>query len=314
MKSLLSIIMLVCCAVSALPAQMTVYKVRSTDLCQFNLSDFYIFHTDPSGNCCQANRSDCDPGGSSHIGSYDLNINGGITYTTNSIHHNSSEGCANFVWNICPVPTLPLTLNILTGPLAGTYEIDANGFASPLPVEMASFKAEEQAGAVRLTWLVQSEVNNEGFDVQRSSNGSEWQALDFVDGRGTTDLEKEYHFTDPNPFYGTNYYRLMQRDFDGGSEYSKVVSVKVVDAARKSFSVYPNPASGEAQVFFEGNHTGAVRLTVHDLFGKTLHSQHFYPETEKFNTTLTLGDLSAGVYLITLDTGLGKWQQRLVVK
>ena len=94
----------------------------------------------------------------------------------------------------------------------------------PLPVELISFTAKVKEYKVILEWRTETEVDNYGFDVQRSVIGvqnSEWIKLGFVEGHGNSNSPKQYSFTDKNPFGGSKFkYRLKQIDTDGQFEYS----------------------------------------------------------------------------------------------
>jgi hypothetical protein len=91
-----------------------------------------------------------------------------------------------------------------------------------LPIELAEFKgAKIDERTNLLTWRTASESDNRGFEVQRSSNGTDWRPLGFVPGSGTSTSPQHYDFYDNDPAFGMNYYRLRQMDFDGNTSFSK---------------------------------------------------------------------------------------------
>ena len=111
----------------------------------------------------------------------------------------------------------------------------------PLPVELTSFTAAAGSGAIELRWTTATEVNNYGFEVQRTATptqpspyqgegkgggagglgggGGEWNPIGFVSGSGTSNVPHSYSFIDNSPLFGTNSYRLKQIDRDGNFEY-----------------------------------------------------------------------------------------------
>jgi hypothetical protein len=107
-----------------------------------------------------------------------------------------------------------------------------------LPVHLVSFTGKSQAGSNKLVWKTAEEINNKGFEIERSKDGVEYEMIGFVDGNGDTKEDKTYHFTDTKPF-AMAYYRLKQIDYDGKFEYSKIISVKSDGAIVR---IYPNPA------------------------------------------------------------------------
>lgn len=107
-----------------------------------------------------------------------------------------------------------------------------------LPVTLVSFDGKSESNQTKLTWKTAGEINNKGFEVERSADARTFEKIAFIDGSGDARGEQFYHFTDVNPF-SISYYRLKQLDYDGKFEYSKVIRVKSDAAIVK---VYPNPA------------------------------------------------------------------------
>src|SRR5690606_40347728 len=76
---------------------------------------------------------------------------------------------------------------------------------------------------VSLNWITASEINNYGFEVQRSKmieNNvmSEWESIGFVNGNGTSSSSNYYSFSDAGLTPGYYLYRLKIIDNDGRSE------------------------------------------------------------------------------------------------
>ncbi|NJL77121.1 MAG: hypothetical protein HC892_21000 [Saprospiraceae bacterium] len=114
-------------------------------------------------------------------------------------------------------------------------------FSILLPVELVAFEARALETQNLLTWATASEVNNAGFEVERSNDGTNWETLDFVKGYGYSLQERNYKYYDQQPWLGVHYYRLKQLDNDGAFEYSNIVSVTTKAAASFAFTLYPNP-------------------------------------------------------------------------
>ena len=96
-----------------------------------------------------------------------------------------------------------------------------------LPVELTSFDAVVDDGAVMLMWATASETNNAGFAVEQEVGTEQFAEIGYVEGHGSTDEAKEYSFavTDLDP--GAHRFRLKQIDFDGAFEYSSIVEAAV---------------------------------------------------------------------------------------
>ncbi len=96
-----------------------------------------------------------------------------------------------------------------------------------LPVELTSFIGKSNQGNVQLKWNTATEVNNSGFEIDRSGSSSAWMNAGFVQGSGTSNAPKEYSFVDNNVPVGKYSYRLKQIDRDGLFKFSQTIEVDV---------------------------------------------------------------------------------------
>lgn len=135
------------------------------------------------------------------------------------------------------------------------------------PVELLSFTGSKEKGVHVLDWVTLTEVNNEGFYLQHSSDANIWKALGFIDGVGTTSVRQEYNFTNTNPFKGNNYYRLRQVDFDKSVSYSDIVSLDF--GKQGEFSIYPVPANQGEPILITGDLT-FTSIQITNLLGKVI--------------------------------------------
>ena len=129
---------------------------------------------------------------------------------------------------------------------------DANGNivilnGAVLPIEYATFNVELENSKVLLTWETVAEIDNEGWDIERSTNAIDWSSLDFVEGVGQSSSLQSYRYTDESPWQGVNYYRLRQYDFDGHYSYSNTLVAEVAEVDI-DLNIYPNPASDFIQL------------------------------------------------------------------
>ena len=108
-----------------------------------------------------------------------------------------------------------------------------------LPIELISFTARIAQEQATLQWETVSESNNEGFEVEHSTNNQNWTRIGYVEGKGTTSLSQKYNFKTEKLPVGTHYFRLKQKDFDGRFTYSKTVKTLIeVVFQRFNFQCY----------------------------------------------------------------------------
>lgn len=137
-----------------------------------------------------------------------------------------------------------------------------------LPVQLNGFTASVHHGIVELSWHTATEVNNLGFDIERSFSSERWQKIGSVEGNGTSNIPHSYRFID-RTVSGTASYRLKQIDRDGRVTYSS--TVEVTAAVPKQFSLqqnFPNPFNPTTVIRYELPVNSRVTLTVYDAIGR----------------------------------------------
>ena len=123
----------------------------------------------------------------------------------------------------------------------------------PLPVELSAFTSTVSNRDVTLNWSTASELNNSGFDIERSLTEGQWTKAGNVQGNGTTNELKNYQFTDKNLSSGTYSYRLKQIDFNGNFEYFNL-NEEIIVGIPDQFSLsqnYPNPFNPTTKIDFQ---------------------------------------------------------------
>ena len=112
----------------------------------------------------------------------------------------------------------------------------------PLPVEMGNIDITCEDGNAVIKWSTYTEINNEYFTIERSSDMLVWEEVGRVSGMGNSNVMNTYSWTDINPI-GVSYYRIKQIDFDGKYKVFDPLTLDC-DARKDWIKVYPNPTSG----------------------------------------------------------------------
>lgn len=166
-----------------------------------------------------------------------------------------------------------------------------------LPVELLFFNGKLDNEMVVLNWATASELNNAGFEIQKSINGTDWETLEFVEGNGTTLEVQNYDFEDAQPFAGRNYYRLKQLDFDGKFEFSNIVTVTLDNRNQVNATVYPNPTKGSFTVELETAVSG--QAVIYNVFGQAIKTVQLNNQTNQ----ISLEEFANGTYYIQIVSG-----------
>lgn len=143
------------------------------------------------------------------------------------------------------IPVLNSGQAIHTPGLAFHHLRDMGWTTSFLPVELVRFEADAKETNVQLSWETATELNNQGFELERSADAQKWTSIGFVAGKGNSMEPSFYQFMDKKPSNGVNYYRLVQVDWDGTQSESNIVHV-LIKKGENQLSVFPNPIGTEA--------------------------------------------------------------------
>lgn len=174
-----------------------------------------------------------------------------------------------------------------------------NTTQSPLPVKLASFNANCEDKYPILRWTTTSELNNDYFVLERSPNGSDFIPVDTVDGAGNSNLTLSYQYRDISNEGTNTYYRLLQKDIDGVSEYSNIISVNCTRYPSQSLvTLYPNPGNTELVIEIVGEFSRELAFEIFDIQGKIVRSG-----TVLKQKVVATHSLVPGLYLIKLSNG-----------
>ena len=197
----------------------------------------------------------------------------------------------------------------------GFYTIGTLSFSSTLPIELISFDAYLTNGTVALEWQTASELNNDYFTIERSSNGIDFEPIMNVDGAGNSNHIINYFETDYSPLAGTSYYRLRQVDFNGTETFSEMKTIKTYDVLASELSLYPNPTDGAFHLVLANSGEEEVLVVLRDISGKEFYSRIIVTSTDQHIEAIDLnGQLPSGTYIITASSRNELYSQKLVVK
>ncbi|MCS6980388.1 MAG: T9SS type A sorting domain-containing protein [Flavobacteriales bacterium] len=182
-------------------------------------------------------------------------------------------------------------------------------FTDPLPVTLTNFTALCQDGEVAISWSTASEINSKEFVVQRSTDLLHWTFVGSKPGAGNSNQPITYSLTDPRPEPGTNYYRLLQYDFNQ-NEPSQLSTVSTACGGvgtenLENLSFYPNPATDylTLEITVPNGWNNSI-LQVMDVTGKQVFSKNLNLK-EGFNQIiLDVSTWAPAPYTFKVSNGL----------
>lgn len=173
-----------------------------------------------------------------------------------------------------------------------------------LPINLLSFKGAEENRQVQLYWQTENEGNSSYFELQRSSDGNNFETFATVRAKGSTSLKNNYQSTDDLFFYPFRvvYYRLKMVNANGGFKYSSSVMIQLGAAVKAPATAWPVPFTSNLNIAYNSERNEPVKLAIHGVNGSNIMTIH--TTVKKGSNTIVLyqaQNIPAGAYLLTIS-------------
>ncbi len=199
-----------------------------------------------------------------------------------------------------------------------TYTIPVTSTTqSLLPVNMVSFTGNINNKLVQLNWQTSQENNSSYYEVQRSSNGSNYEPISTITANGNIGTLSNYKEKDDLFFYTGKvvYYRLKMVDTDGKFKFSKVLVIKINNATTVNIlKAFPLPFSSQLTAGYSSELSGEIKVNLTTVNGSRVASST--ATVQKGYNSISINQaqtIPSGTYLLTI-TGNGKSESIKVVK
>jgi len=190
---------------------------------------------------------------------------------------------------------------------------------APLPVILSSFTGISSGQNINLQWTTESEINNSGFQVERTLKDlNNWTNIGFVKGNGTKNTPTNYSFLDRKLNTGKYLYRIKQIDNNGNYEYHELNSViEILLPTKFSLSQnYPNPFNPVTKIDFSLPDDSKINLKIYDITGKEISTLiNDFRQAGYYTVSFDASKLSSGIYFYRIEAnGLRDIKKMVVVK
>jgi hypothetical protein len=237
----------------------------------------------------------------------------------------TGESLGNGVW--AASNSVTLTTNTLP---SGSYSIAVKGTSlsgvsvcssSPsmttllvsavLPLSMLRFDARKLSTGVGLSWATDHETNTSYFEIERSSDGRNFEKAGQV--KATSMMGRnEYGFMDTHPF-PFSYYRLRMVDKNGTYSFSKVVSVLYRSAVNAI--VQPNPFNELIQLNLALEAEVTIRAEITDINGIRIFTTSFKGLRGNNQFLISgLQHIKPGLYMLSIRNAISMLYQQKIIK
>jgi hypothetical protein len=196
----------------------------------------------------------------------------------------------------------------------GYYTLGTRNYNnSPLPIELLYFKALPDQAKVNISWATASEKNTARFVIEKTQNGTSFEAVASVPAAGQSASTKLYSATDADPYAGISYYRLTELTTDGKANYFPLTVVSFYSAG--DLIVFPNPSDNLITIRGPIPEGTIVQLSVKDLSGKVCYKKTILTSQNNVDIFIeTKNILSSGTYLLSVSFADKTFERKIILK
>jgi len=172
--------------------------------------------------------------------------------------------------------------------------------SNPLPIELVNFEAKCMDNYIELQWTTSSEINNDYFTLERSSNGEIYDPIAYIQGAGFSNNLINYFEYDYNPLGEISYYRLRQTDIDGKETVSLPITincgindeefnVQLIDKGENLYTIVVNGCYNDLNFY------------VTDQLGRKIYTENIINHSN--NIIFSLPECSSAIYNMVVICG-----------
>jgi glycosidase len=262
------------------------------------------------------------------VGNFDVfQQSGSVTFPATGVWQlyatNLTGTLSNINGNLTPTQ---LTVNSQTQQF---NNIPAGGFLvfidrpAVLPITMLSFTAQRMPQFINLIWRTERERNAEGFEIERSMDGLNYEVIGLESARNTIgSTVNDYRFADSDPVAlkapSKIFYRIRMVDKNGEYTYSQVQVVDPMNGGLKT-QVFPNPINNSSILSVDLPAAGNYQIRIVNSMGQVVGNVwNGYREKGIQNLLLSQGgfnpaSIAAGAYYLRIE-GAGIAQTISLIK
>lgn len=186
-----------------------------------------------------------------------------------------------------------------------------------VPVKIISIAAtRNQDQAIDVTWKVDNELNLQQYQVERSGNGTDFNAIGNTAPTVNNGGRATYLHRDGMPLASVNFYRIKAISNNGQVQYSSIVKVDPKNTA-SGITVYPNPVTDKKiNITFRNQPAGNYTVQLTNKAGQLIYQTGFYVDQPNYVGTINTGNIiSAGTYQVAIINEDGtRMTEQIIVK
>lgn len=180
-----------------------------------------------------------------------------------------------------------------------------------LPVKLVSFNGNLNKNKIQLHWMIAENETAKHFEIQRSTNGSDFTTVSVVNGTQKSGTET-YGFSEITSSARV-LYRLKMYDVDSKAEYSKTLVFTTENSNQRSLKVVTNPVKEKLVISFTNTGSEVAQVNIYDNLGRIMQRQSLNAVEGVNTSTIALNaNYRPGLYIVELITKAGKLSEKLI--
>ncbi len=176
-------------------------------------------------------------------------------------------------------------------------------------------KAYRKGAGIQVEWFVKTEANIEKYDVEKSTDGNNFEKVQTILVRKNGEFNKSYAWFDANANSGNNFYHIKLIEKSGEAKYSRQICV-TIDKGNSDVTIYPNPVTGNViSLQLKNVEDGLYEVCIFNDLGVIVHTETINHNgiNAKYNISLA-GVVMRGSYKMKISNSKRTFYKSLLLK
>ena len=239
----------------------------------------------------------------------DLSVDGGYTYPYVLVDSAPNTGSCKITVPVVVSNTARVRVRSIGNVFFNISTLNFKIAAHGVPVSLKMFNGYAKESANHLYWTSVTEVGTDYFEIERSSDGKNFEAYGKVNASRYSNSDKDYTFLDEYTANKDWYYRLKMVDVNGEFTYSNIIKL-VRKSGRNEIKAYPNPATDKIVVTHDKTQNAV--LNIYNVQGQLVHTEKV--SANAVATEINIYNLSNGFYSVIIKDDNATYNTKFIKK
>jgi hypothetical protein len=167
-----------------------------------------------------------------------------------------------------------------------------------LPLALTNFQVQSKNNTTIIKWHADQEEANTYYEIQRSGNGSNFEAL-YRQAANGTGQAADYSWTDQSPLSGKSFYRLKINE-PAKESYSKTISIPGKTNDLFISKLYKDNSAANLIAELSVQKSQAVTVSIISISGSVIQTKTQYLASPADKIIVPVSALASGQYFLSI--------------